>query len=421
MGLMHFAAYTELFTLGGIPMVGNLDTGGIIGLTPEGAELCQAMATRNVSQEEVPASCVELVKHLSKGGYLEPAHDEHPRRIRSAYLHVTQRCNLSCAFCYSADENRNALPDPTFDELATSIDLLASLGANRLVISGGEPFLRSDLADIAQHAKDRSITEITVLTNGTVVAQESLSDLVGLVDCIAVAFDGTSADAPAHLRGAQNFNLLVQSVGAITEAGIKARILPTLHGKNVDDITAYHLLAEQLGTTLSFSLLTAPQSKLGTYTLANEQLTKLGEVSASEALSCEDDVAIGDGTPHLAARRFCGAGVTTLSVAADGTVYPCHMLHNRRFAMGNAFRDSADAILESSVAQRFRTLDARTFESCGTCNKRVLCGGGCRARVFLATESLTACDPYCELSSSYYDSIGQQLASRFERREPHVV
>lgn len=266
---MKLATHTELFSMGGIPMAGNLDTGGIIGLTPEGAELCQTMATRNVSQEEVPASCMELVKHLSKGGYLEPAHDEHLRRIRSAYLHV--------------------------------------------------------------------------------------------------------------------------------------------------------LLAEQLGATLSFSLLTAPLSNLGTYALTDEQLTELGEASASGALSCEDDVAIGDGTPHLAARRFCGAGIITLSVAADGTVYPCHMLHNPRFAMGSAFKDSADAILESSVSQRFRTLDARAFESCDTCNKRVLCGGGCRARAFLATESLTACDPYCELSSLYYDSIGQQLASRFERRKPDVV
>ena len=45
---MKFAASTVLLSLGGVPMVGNTATGGIIGLTPEGARLCQDAARSGV-------------------------------------------------------------------------------------------------------------------------------------------------------------------------------------------------------------------------------------------------------------------------------------------------------------------------------------------------------------------------------------
>ena len=40
---------------------------------------------------------------------------------------------------------------------------------------------------------------------------------------------------------------------------------------------------------------------------------------------------------NLTVKRNCGAGCKSLSVDADGTIYPCHMLHRPELAMGNAF------------------------------------------------------------------------------------
>ena len=112
-------------------------------------------------------------------------------------------------------------------------------------------------------------------------------------------------------------------------------------------------------------------------------------------------------------RRSCGAGVRTLSVAADGTVYPCHMLHDRRLAMGDAFSDDAEKIMSGEAARLFASLDARTFDSCDACSRRPMCGGGCRARALMSTGSLTGRDPYCALSSAYYDRLGERLRRRF--------
>ena len=410
---MRLSADAVLLSLGGVPMVGNLATGGLIGLTPEGEVMCRELLAGEVSPDSVPQSCRELARHLEAGGYLEGP--ERPREhVRSAYLHVTQRCNLSCRFCYSEGDDRNRLADPTLDELRAAVGLLAALGCERLTMAAGEPLLRADLPEVALHARDAGMSDVVVLTNGLLVDEKNVRPLADTVSCVAVAFDGASADAVPHLRGSQNFSRLVRAIEEIGAAGIEARILPTLHAANLDDMARYERLAEELGATLSYSLLTADECELGGLALTAAQLRELGERAACGGLP-GDEPALPGGA-RICARRSCGAGVSTLSVAADGTVYPCHMLHDRTLAMGNAFVDTADAVAASPVAARMRALDVEVVEGCAPCPLRHLCGGGCRARALMAGRGLLGADPYCELSRSYYEAVGDQLAQRFRTR-----
>ena len=410
---MRLGGQSKLFRLGGVPLVGNLETGGIVGLTKEGELLCRAMAERDVPEGEVPLGCVELAEHLRAGGYLsEPGNGPAATTLRSAYLHVTQRCNLRCRFCYSEDNGRNALPDPSAESLVAAIKLVASMGARRLVISGGEPLLRPDLPGLAGAARDAGLKETVVLTNGLLVTREGVLPLRGVVDCLGIAFDGCGPDDVAHLRGSQRFGRLVEAVRTCLDAGIAVRIMPTLHAGNLGDLDRYAELARSLGASLGFSLLTAPLSELGDLALGEKDLAALGRRAAMGGIGIEDSLSSGG----IAARRSCGAGVRTLSVAADGTIYPCHMLHDPRLAMGNAFTDDADAVRSSEVAQMFSRLDSGDIERCGSCSFRHLCAGGCRARAFLDTGSVTACDPNCELSRSYYERVGELLGKRYGLR-----
>ena len=301
---MRLADHVELFSLGGIPMVGNLETGGVIGLTGAGETLCRKMSERDVAADEAPAECAPLVEHLRRGGYLaSPECSTTQReRVRSAYLHVTQRCNLRCKFCYSEGDDRNLLPDPSVEHLARAIGMLASLGAERLVISGGEPFLRDDLPDIARVAATAGIEEIVVLTNGLLVSEKNVTPLVGIVSCIGVAFDGCSQGADAHLRGEQNFDRLVAATKAIRAAGIAARVLPTIHGRNLEDMDRYRDVARKLGASVGFSMLTAPLSELGEFAIGDDRLADLGRTAADDGLDYGDDL---PGEGSLGVRMSC--------------------------------------------------------------------------------------------------------------------
>lgn len=443
---MRLSACARTVALAAIPAVGNTETGALVGLTPEGAALVGAFEEGGVTASAVPASCAELVACLRDLGMVEEepgdgfarregspdgpagsasastasapgAHDGASPAgsqgsiastsaplvptMRSAYLHVTDTCNLACVGCYSAGPNRNRATDPALADEVHAIDLLARLGVRSLVLSGGEPLVRDDLPHIARAAKDAGMTEVTVLTNGTLCTPERLAALAGAVDTISVSFDGVRPTDPAPIRGVQLYDRLVAAVRAVADAGMRPHILPTLHAGNIDDVPAYIDLARSLGATVGFSLLSGAPDTLGALMPDASALAHLADVM------CAADVALGDGADgsgaadaaahQLAARLRCGAGRTGVSVAADGTVYPCHMLHLPGLALGSAFTDTAEAVARALAAFELPTVEA--IDTCSSCGRRYLCGGGCRARAYLATGSLSGADPY----GPYYD------------------
>ena len=392
---MKLSRHAVRFEMGGVPVVGNTATGSFVGLSAEGAALVAAMAERDVPAAGLSGACRELAAHLARHGYLEEAPSADPV-LRTAYLHVTDTCNLSCVGCYSDSARRNVAPAPSLGDLDRALAVLADLGADRVVISGGEPFTRDDLPAVAATARDRGISTVIVLTNGTLCAPGRVEPLRGLVDIVSVSFDGPSASSPAPIRGAQLFDRLVDAVRAVRGAGIAAHILPTLHARNIGDISAYTALADRLGASLGFSLLSGEPCLLGDLLPNDRDLVRLADAlldagAAAPAGAASDPGGGGGGA--LAVRASCGAGRTGASVAADGTVYPCHMLHVPELACGNAFTDAA-----SDISRRLHALDlpcVDAIDTCSTCGKRYLCGGGCRARAYRTHHRIDAHDPYC--------------------------
>ena len=402
---MQLGNHIVRFSLGSIPVVGNTATGAIVGLTQDGASLCDAMLAGDVRGSDVPDSCSELVQYFQTHGFFadkEPDEElEKTISIQSAYLHITNSCNLSCVGCYSNDAGRNRACDPSTEQLAHAISLLAELGVQRIVISGGEPFLREDLGALACCAKEQGVSEVVVLSNGLFCTPERLAPLVGAVDTVSISFDGASADAHAYIRGAQYFDTLVGAVGNVKAAGIRAHILPTLHAKNVDDASAYLALAEKLGVTVGFSLLSGSRESLGNLYPSVVCLEHLADVMYSLGQKTDDDNSFGGirGGEGLGTHVCCGAGKTGLSVTTDGSIYPCHMLHYPEFRLGNAFTCNAEHLCEALAGFCLPKVDE--LDGCKNCEKRYLCGGGCRARAYAEYGSADRTDPYCAYYKRY--------------------
>lgn len=66
---MRLGSHIVRFDLRGIPVVGNTITGALVGLTPEGAALCDAMLKRDVTGKNIPVECEELVSYLIAHGF----------------------------------------------------------------------------------------------------------------------------------------------------------------------------------------------------------------------------------------------------------------------------------------------------------------------------------------------------------------
>ena len=72
------------------------------------------------------------------------------RRLYSVTLAVTNRCLFKCWHCYNAGRSQQ---DLTIDTLERVIAELQDLGAVMVTLTGGEPLLRDDLAEIVNGAR----------------------------------------------------------------------------------------------------------------------------------------------------------------------------------------------------------------------------------------------------------------------------
>lgn len=92
----------------------------------------------------------------------------------SAMLELTRRCNLRCAHCYLGDQaaqHRRRGQERGPAEVKAALTEWAEAGCLYLLLTGGDPMLRPDFAEIYRHARELGMV-VTVYCNGTLVTDE---------------------------------------------------------------------------------------------------------------------------------------------------------------------------------------------------------------------------------------------------------
>ena len=163
-------------------------------------------------------------------------------RLVAAYLRgrpiwcswqVTPRCEGACAFCDHRGESGD--PQPDLDSCRKIVDELATQGALLISLSGGEPFLRSDLADLVALVAEAHFPLLT--TDGCLVTRpraravweagleaasvrldsadpETQDRAVGVPGAHARAVGGLAALAAERTRPSQQVNVKARLGGA---------------------------------------------------------------------------------------------------------------------------------------------------------------------------------------------------------------
>lgn len=399
------------FTVRGIDIVGNPRNGAIIGLDREGRAFCEAVRALGAGD---PAGYAEsertLLEAMANLGFFDGAAVS---GLRSAYVHLTDRCNLHCTGCYSFVDHRNARPDLTTPEALRVIDQVVGQGATEIVFSGGEPLLRADIAQVVRHAKERGCT-VCLITNGTVRPQ-GLDDLLPHLDTLSVSIDGYSDDTE-FIRDRGVMPKVLDFVRSMTSK-VHVHLIVTLHHRNVEHMLRYAQLADDLGVTFNFSVFSVDprDPAVQGLQLDSADLVRIARtIEASDRAYLDESVlAGGDGLDGLMCKSGCGVGRELVSIAADGTVYPCHMMHNPDQAMGNVLAEDLSAILARPCPAAEVTLD--DVEECRGCEFRHLCGAGCRGRSLLQFQNLERRDPFCLMTKTFLQSRTRSLLAVAEK------
>jgi MoaA/NifB/PqqE/SkfB family radical SAM enzyme len=109
-----------------------------------------------------------------------------------AQIIPTRRCNLSCAYCNEYDRVSDPVP---LDEMRSRIDRLARLGTGIITLSGGEPLLHPDAAELIRHIRRRGAIA-TLITNGYLLTPSMIQALnrAGL-DSLQISIDNVNPDS----------------------------------------------------------------------------------------------------------------------------------------------------------------------------------------------------------------------------------
>ncbi len=143
---------------------------------------------------------------------------------------VTNRCNARCSHCF------NWKTKPTDELTLEEIKKIDFSFFDSVSITGGEPTLRADLAEVCSHvAKNK----IYLNTNGLMPEriQAVIQKLGAAMVSVTVSLDGTR-EVHDQVRGVDCFDLAVKTIKLCKQSGAEVTILTTITRYNMDNIPA---------------------------------------------------------------------------------------------------------------------------------------------------------------------------------------
>ncbi len=109
-----------------------------------------------------------------------PLHKNHTALLN---IVLTNRCNLSCWYCFFYAEASGYVYEPSLEEIVAMIRTVKKQGVSvNVQFTGGEPTLRDDLVDIVRTAKAEGVKHMQLNTNGLKFAELYLENPVKAIE-----------------------------------------------------------------------------------------------------------------------------------------------------------------------------------------------------------------------------------------------
>ncbi len=131
----------------------------------------------------------------------------HRNHTALANLVATNRCNLSCWYCFFYAEKAGYVYEPSLEQVRFMIRQLAKQRKTMAVqITGGEPLMRDDIVDLVKVLKEEGVRHVQLNTTGICFAEVYLRDpelaikwsrelREAGVNTVYMSFDGVSPEA----------------------------------------------------------------------------------------------------------------------------------------------------------------------------------------------------------------------------------
>lgn len=185
-----------------------------------------ARFTGNAIVEVTPEG--ETSRFLVRKG-LPRSYEEAPVVGSRLWLYTNFDCNLACDYCCVRSSPRadpRALP---LEDVQRAASEAPEAGVREILVTGGEPFLRSDIAEVLLACAQALPT--TVLTNGLLFAGKRLRALRGLPRdrvVLQISLDSPTPTLHDRHRGAGTWEKARAGIASAREEGFRVRLASTV-------------------------------------------------------------------------------------------------------------------------------------------------------------------------------------------------
>ena len=158
---------------------------------------------------------------------------------------LIRRCNLTCKHCYSISADKDFPGELSTEEVFKVMDDLKAFHVPVLILSGGEPLMRSDIFEISKRAKDMGFY-VGLSTNGTMIDESNIEDIAKIgYDYVGISIDGVRETHDKFRRKIGAFDESMKGIRLCHEVGIKVGLRFTLTMDNAHELPALLDIMEQ--------------------------------------------------------------------------------------------------------------------------------------------------------------------------------
>lgn len=371
----------------------NIRDGSLYEVDPEGRKILSLP-----NHIDPPIQNDEIYRFMVDEGILVCPEENKNHDKFHLQWHLLNNCNLRCTHCY---DWKNKLQPLSFEQMIRVVDdyviFLKKMEMDgEISLTGGEPMLFVRLPELIEYIKSRDVFISTyILTNGTIPFSKKHLELFKKYKIgIQISLDGLK-ETNDQVRGKGVFEKCIRNIKKLLANNINTSIHYVIMKKNIDDIKQFILEMENLQIKkIHFSTLVpigpGAEEQMVSPTESRQIMEWIMDFQKTVKVNIIGQRPL---WTLVGSKGFCPVGYKTLTIYADGTVFPCRRLP---ISIGDIRIDSffkiwftSDLLIKMRQREKF-------IKICGKCSKASECGG-CRAIAYAIHGDAFAPDPSCWL------------------------
>lgn len=383
----------------------------------------QPVSLRDVQHDTPgPQGAEAAVARLSQLGMIHPE-GEPPSlefesgKVLTAWLHVTNDCNLRCPYCYvdKSAEGMDQLTGYAAVDAVFRSAIANGFPAVKLKYAGGEASLNHRLL-VKMHARARSLATQhalhlygTLLSNGVMLPAALVDTLRDERIRVMISLDGVGDDHDL-LRptkaGRPTFRLVERTIDQLIKQRHAPHLSITITGRNSGGVADAVRFALERDLTFSLNFFrdtdlaaSFPDLRYEEQSMISGLLSAFAVIESFLPRWSVLGAVLDRGQLLQPRQRSCGVGQDYLVIDQRGRVAKCHMEIER--TLGDISGSDPLQLVQRDLAT-LQNLPVEQKEGCRECTWRYWCTGGCAVATFRATGRYDVKSPNCNIYKAIY-------------------